>query len=110
MQTSSRTKLTEGGRVVIPAEFRRALGVQVGDELILRLENGELRLLTLDRAIAQAQEAVRKYVPAGRSLVDELIAERRAEAARDEGDHADATARSRSGKKGSTGYGRARQA
>lgn len=110
MQTSSRTKLTEGGRVVIPAEFRRALGVQVGDELILRLENGELRLLTLDRAIAQAQEAVRKYVLAGRSLVDELLAERRAEAARDEANDADATVHGHRGKKGSTGHGRTRQA
>src|SRR5918997_5204100 len=85
MPTGARTKLTEGGRVVIPAEFRRALGIQVGDELIVRLENGEIRLLTLDRAIAQAQEAVRKYVPAGRSLVDELLAQRRAEAAQEDG-------------------------
>ena len=84
MDTSSRTKLTEGGRVVIPAEFRRALGLQVGDELIVRLEKGEVRLLTLDEAIARAQEAVRRYVPAGTPLVDALLAERRDEAARDE--------------------------
>ena len=103
MQANNRTKLTEGGRVVIPAEFRRALGVQVGDELILRLENGELRLLTLDRAIAQAQEAVRKYVPAGRSLVDELIAERRAEAAQEAGDRVRMPVRGKSDKKESRG-------
>ena len=71
--------------MVIPAEYRRALGIQVGDELIVRLEDGEIRLLTLDRAIAQAQAAVRRYVPAGRSLVDELLADRRAEAAREDG-------------------------
>ena len=85
MEMSGRTKLAEGGRVVIPAEFRRALGIQVGDELIVRLEKGEIRLLTLDRAIAQAQEAVRRYVPAGTSLVEELLADRREEAAREEG-------------------------
>ena len=39
------------------------------------------------RALRRAQEIVAKYVPEGRSLVDELIAERRAEAAREELDH-----------------------
>ena len=50
-----RTKLTEGGRIVIPAEYRQALGLQVGDELILRLEDGEVRIFTLRQAIKRAQ-------------------------------------------------------
>ncbi len=36
------------------------------------------------KAIRRAQEILAKYVPEGRSLADELIAERRAEAAREE--------------------------
>ena len=75
-----RSKLAQGGRIVIPAEYRRALGLQVGDEVVLRLEDGELRISTLGQAIKQAQELVRRYIPEGRSLVDELIAERRNEA------------------------------
>jgi AbrB family looped-hinge helix DNA binding protein len=77
-----RTKVAEGGRVVIPAEYRRAMGLSVGDEVVLRLEGDELRLTTMDQAIARAQSIVRKYVPEGRSLVDELLAERRREAER----------------------------
>jgi hypothetical protein len=38
---------------------------------------------TIDAAIRRAQALVRQYVPAERSLVDELIADRRAEAARE---------------------------
>jgi bifunctional DNA-binding transcriptional regulator/antitoxin component of YhaV-PrlF toxin-antitoxin module len=68
---------------VIPAEYRRALGIHVGDEVILRLEQGEVRILTPQQAIQRAQELVRQYVPAERSLVDELLGERRAEAARE---------------------------
>lgn len=72
-----RTKLAEGGRIVIPAEYRQALGLQIGDEVILRLEDGEVRVFTPGQAIRRAQELVRRYIPEGRSLSDELIAERR---------------------------------
>ncbi len=74
-----KTKLAEGGRIVIPAEYRQALGLHVGDELILRLENGEVRIFTTRQAIRRAQELVRRYIPQKRSLSDELIAERRKE-------------------------------
>jgi AbrB family looped-hinge helix DNA binding protein len=78
-----RAKVDRGGRVVIPVEYRRALGLRPGEEVILRLEDGEIRLLSLAQAISRAQALVRKHVPEGRSLSDELIAERRAEAARE---------------------------
>jgi AbrB family looped-hinge helix DNA binding protein len=71
------TKVAAGGRIVLPAELRRALGVQVGDRVTLRFEGGEVRIATARRAIERAQAIVRQYVPEGRSLVDELIAERR---------------------------------
>jgi hypothetical protein len=44
---------------------------------------GELRLLTRRRAIAEAQAIVARYLPPRRDLVQELIDERRAEAARE---------------------------
>jgi len=78
-----KAKVTEGGRIVIPAEFRRALGLDVGDEVILDLQEGQLTLFTPWQAIRRAQELVRRHVPPGRRLVDELIAERRAEATRE---------------------------
>ncbi len=81
--TQVKTRLDRGGRVVIPAEYRRALGLSPGEEVILRLEDGEIRLLSLTQAIRRAQAIVRQYVPDDRSLSDELIAERRAEAARE---------------------------
>ena len=77
------TKVDRHGRIVIPAEYRRALGLREGDPVMVQLDDGELRILTRAQAIRRAQEIVAKYVPPGRSLVDELIAERRAEAARE---------------------------
>jgi AbrB family looped-hinge helix DNA binding protein len=81
--TEIRQRVNENGRVVIPASFRKALGINIGDEVVLRMEDDELRITTLKRRVERAQRLVRKHVKRGRSLVDELIAERR-EAARNE--------------------------
>lgn len=83
MQLEARMRVNENGRVVIPASFRKRLGIHIGDEVILRIANDELRITTLKRNIERAQRLVRKHVKPGASLVDELIRERR-QAARDE--------------------------
>ena len=77
------TRLAKGGRIVIPAEFRRELGLQTGDEVILRLIDGEVRIKTRREAIKEAQAIVRKHVKKDRSLVEELKRERREEAQRE---------------------------
>jgi AbrB family looped-hinge helix DNA binding protein len=77
---SVKVKISEGGRIVIPAEYRRQLGLGVGDELILQLEGEELRLFSRRQGIRRAQELVSRAIPPGRSLVKELIADRRVEA------------------------------
>ena len=74
---SERVKIGSNGRFVIPAAFRKALGVGEGDELLVRVVDDELRVSTTKAAISQAQERVRRYVPADTQLVDELIRERR---------------------------------
>ena len=81
--TTVKTKLGKNGRVVIPVQFRKALGVHEGDELMMSLRDCEIRIFTRDQAIRNIQALVRRYVPEGVSLADELIAERRAEAARE---------------------------
>jgi len=83
MSLRASTRVNQNGRVVIPASFRKRLGIRPGDEVILRIEDDELRISTLKRNIERAQKLVRKYIKRKGSLVDELIAERR-EAARRE--------------------------
>ena len=76
--------ITNGNRVVIPAAIRKSLGLRVGDAVTLVLQNdGEVRLLTQAEAVRQAQALVRQQVPANRSLVEELLAERREAAGRE---------------------------
>jgi AbrB family looped-hinge helix DNA binding protein len=78
-----KTIIGEGGRVVIPASYRKALGLKPGDEVLLVLEDGEIRLVSPRQAVAKAQTLVRRYVNRERSLSEELIQERR-----EESDHA----------------------
>lgn len=79
----TRTTIGEGGRIVVPAEFRKALGLKAGDVIMIGREDGQIRIMTVREAIRRDQEWVRSFVPPGRSLVDELIAERREEAERE---------------------------
>ena len=78
------TKVSAGGRVVIPAEYRKALGIKPGDELLVSMVDGRLQLWTKEQSRKWAQDFVCSRVPRDRSLVDELIRERREEAAREE--------------------------
>jgi bifunctional DNA-binding transcriptional regulator/antitoxin component of YhaV-PrlF toxin-antitoxin module len=64
---------------VIPVDYRKALGVDTGDELVVILEENSLRVLTPKEGIRRAQALVRSYIPKGRSLSDELVADRRKE-------------------------------
>ncbi len=80
METEA-VKLGSGGAVAIPEKFRQALGVEAGDEVIIALKDGELRVYTRAHAIKRAQEMVRRLNPEGRMLSEELIEERRAAAA-----------------------------
>lgn len=83
LPTDVRLKVNENGRIVIPLEFRRALGIHAGDEVILTWKDEEIRMTTMQRRIERAQRRARQYVKPGVSLVDELIAERREAAKRE---------------------------
>ena len=77
-------KIIEGGKLVIPASMRRAMGISRGDTVVVELlPEGELRVRPLRSAIREAQEIVRKSVRRDRSLAEELMRERKQDAARE---------------------------
>jgi len=81
---SEQVRINEQGRIVIPSECRAAAGLKPGDYLLIdAVGEGELRLRTPAQAIKAAQAIVARGIPKDRDLVAELIAERRAEAARE---------------------------
>lgn len=76
-------KIVSGGRLQIPAEFRRAMGLEDGEAVVMELKEGELTVRPYREVLAQVRENLRRYIPEGVSLSDELIADRRAEAERE---------------------------
>jgi AbrB family looped-hinge helix DNA binding protein len=70
------------GRIVIPAGIRRELGIEEGSELVVLVE-GEAVVLVPRSAIKSRLRSIFAGVEA--SLRDELITERRADAAREAG-------------------------
>lgn len=77
------SKIHTGGRVIIPSSIREALHLGIGDNVLLIMENDELKLISQAEAVRRAQALIAKHIPESVSLVDELIAERRVEAARE---------------------------
>ena len=80
---SKRVRIDPAGRVVVPAGFRKALGIRSGQELLVSLDDGVLRLQTIDAALERVRLIARSKRKGRRSVVDQFIAERRAEAARE---------------------------
>ena len=76
-------ELYKGGRITIPAQIRNLFNMKGGDELTFRVENDAIMVLTEAQILEEARAALRADVSADHSLVDELIAERRVEAAKE---------------------------
>jgi hypothetical protein len=77
--TQIQMEVAPDGKLEIPSELYASMGWQVGEKLIVQVENGEIKIFSQAQAIARAQDWVASFVAPGRSLSDELIAERRQE-------------------------------
>ena len=88
-RTPTRTPATQGiridkvGRLVVPASIRRALGIENEQTLTARLVDGGVHLQTLDAGLERVWAIAKRRGKTKRSVVDDFIAERRVEAARD---------------------------
>ena len=78
-----KTRVAEGGRIVIPAKLRQALGIEIGENVTLSVKDNSLQITTQKEALRRLQALVRKHVPEDVSLADELIRERREESVRE---------------------------
>ena len=72
------------GRVMLPAWWRKKEGVDPSTDLCVAVtEEGALVVETRQQGLRRARALLRKHIPEGVNLSDELVAERRAEAARE---------------------------
>ena len=73
-------RVSESGRVSIPAEFRKAVGLEHGGDVVIELVGREIRIRTIDEVVAHAQ-AIARRLTAGKpdASVDAFLVERRRE-------------------------------
>ncbi len=70
--------VSRSGRISLPAAFRAALGLEQGGDVVIELDDGEIRIRTLAETIARAQ-AMSRHLLAGKPhvSVDDFLAHRR---------------------------------
>ncbi len=83
------------GQIVLPPELRRDAGIEDGDSLVIELNpDGGLTIKTYAQVVREVQSEFRSMAkPVDRNLVDELLAERRADAVRENAEIEDWRAR-----------------
>ena len=76
-----RAKVTRTGDLVLPAELRRAVGLEHGGNVVVELDGREIRIRTLTDVVARAQQLSKKLLSGhSSSTVHGFLAERRREA------------------------------
>jgi AbrB family looped-hinge helix DNA binding protein len=78
-------RVAHNGRLVLPKMVREALGMADGGTVVFSVEGDEVKLTSIQHSIRHAQALYRQHATADAS-VDDFIAERRAEAAREDAD------------------------
>lgn len=69
-------KILPNGRMSLPADIRRRLGVTGGGELLVEETDEGLLIMTTSQAVARAQAISRRLVAETNSSVDDFLAER----------------------------------
>ncbi|MBM6576678.1 AbrB/MazE/SpoVT family DNA-binding domain-containing protein [Microvirga sp. SRT01] len=81
-------RVTAEGQLVLPDELAEELGLRPGTVLTIAREDGKVVLKNYEQVVRDVQARFRAMLPSGdqTSIADELIADRRAEAARENAD------------------------
>lgn len=79
-----RAKISDSGRLSLPAAFRRAIGIERGGDVVVELDGREIRVRTVNEAIDNAQALTRKLLGNRRgSSVDAFLTDKRRAAKRE---------------------------
>lgn len=74
-----RGRVTESGRLSLPAELRRTVGLENGGDVVIELDGQTIRVRTVDEVVADAQALMRKLLGDRKLTVDDFLADRLAE-------------------------------
>lgn len=74
-----KAKVSKGGKVAIPSSCKKALNISDGDELLFDINDNQVVISPVKFALKKVRKMLKEHNPDGKSLVDELIQERKRE-------------------------------
>ncbi len=75
----AKAKVSKGGKIAIPSICKKALNISDGDELLFDIQNNQVIISPVKFALQKVRKLLKEHNPSGRSLVEELIQERKQE-------------------------------
>ena len=76
-------RVSDNGRLSIPAKQRKLLGIENGGVVVVSVENGELHVRPVRAVLAELQDKVSQYLASSGENVERFLADRREEAAKE---------------------------
>jgi AbrB family looped-hinge helix DNA binding protein len=80
----ARVQIDQHGRLLFPSKVRKECNIKSGDIFIMRVIDDEIRIISLDKAIKNAQTLFRKHVPTKENVVDDFLEYKKQEVALEE--------------------------
>ena len=68
-----RTQMDIHGKILIPSIIRNSLNLKSGDYFIIRIIDGGINILSLDKVIKEAQDLIKTYNQENISLLNEFL-------------------------------------
>ena len=75
--------LGESGRIVLPAAIRKEMGLKAGDRLTVTSDTGAIRILSRKMALESIRAGIIRQRGSLDGILDEFLAEKHEEAARE---------------------------
>jgi AbrB family looped-hinge helix DNA binding protein len=74
-----KSRIDKAGRLVIPNHYRQVLDLIPGEEVMLRLEDGEMHVCSFKKAAEKARDLITHYNHENHDLLEILFKHRREE-------------------------------
>jgi AbrB family looped-hinge helix DNA binding protein len=74
----AKAQVSPSGRISLPAEFRKAVGLEHGGNVVVELDGKDIRIRTIAEVVAEVQALSRRLLAGKPNVsVDDFLAERR---------------------------------
>lgn len=78
-------RVSDSGKLNLPSQLRKMVGLEKGGPVVIRYEDGELRIRTVRSVLEELQNEAQALFAGSGESVEQFLADRRAEAAAEEG-------------------------